>query len=137
MSKKLTIFIDTNIPIYAAGMEHHNKGKSVNLLEQVSMGKVIGLTSTEVLQEILYRYKFINLLAKGIKVFDEFTQVVDEVLSINGQIIKDARDILFKNDRVSPRDAVHVATVNYYKIDCIATFDKHFKQFKSIKYYQF
>ena len=137
MINKIKVFIDTNIPIYVAGSQHPNKNSSLNILKLVSNGDIIGITSTEVLQEILYRYKAINLLEKGIEVYDYFTQAVDEVLPINFQILNNTRDILEnkKYKDVYPRDAIHVATMNYYNIRYIATHDKHFKLFKEIKYY--
>lgn len=136
MIEKIKVFIDTNIPIYAAGQEHPNKILSIKVLEQVSDGKIIGVTSTEVLQEILYRYQAINLLKKGLEVFDNFLQIIDDVLSINLQIINEARNLLAKNynQNIFPRDAIHVATMSYYGINYIATHDKHFRLFKHIKY---
>lgn len=136
MIKKIKVFIDANIPMYAAGQEHPNKVPSIKILESVSEGKIIGVTSTEVLQEILYRYWAINLLKKGLKVFNDFLQIVDDALPINFQIMCETRDILEKNDHqnIFPRDAIHAATMNYYGINCIATYDKHFRIFKHIKY---
>ncbi|GAG65230.1 unnamed protein product, partial [marine sediment metagenome] len=98
MIKKIKVFIDANIPMYAAGQEHPNKVPSIKILESVSEGKIIGVTSTEVLQEILYRYRAINLLKKGLKVFNDFLQIVDDALPINFQIMCETRDILEKND---------------------------------------
>lgn len=136
MIKKIKVFIDANIPMYAAGQEHSNKAPSVKILESVSEGKIVGVTSTEVLQEILYRYWAINLLKKGLEVFDDFSQIVDDTLPINFQIISGARNILEKNSyqNIFPRDAIHVATMDYYGISFIATYDEHFRIFKHIKY---
>jgi predicted nucleic acid-binding protein len=138
MIKKVKVYIDSNIPMYAAGQEHPNKEPSIKILELVSSGKVIGVSSTEVLQEILYRYQAINILKKGLEVFDNFSKIIDDVLPVNFQIMNEARDILEKNyyKNLFPRDAVHVATMNYYEINYIATYDKHFKIFKHIKYMQ-
>lgn len=137
MIKKIKVFIDSNIPMYASGSEHSNKEISIQLLKLVSEGKIFGITSVEVLQEILYRYNSINLLEKGLKIFDNFSHIIDEVLPINFQIIKDARGILEKNIRsnIYPRDAVHAATMQYYGINYIGTFDKHFEIFSNIKYF--
>ena len=137
MINKIKVFIDTNIPIYAAGSQHPNKKASIDILKLVSDGDIIGVTSTEVLQEILYRYKAINLLEKGFEVYDYFTQAIDEVLPVNFVIINNARDILEnkKYKDIYPRDAIHAATMNYYNIRYIATHDRHFKIFKEVKYY--
>jgi len=136
MIKKTKVYIDSNIPMYAAGQEHPNKDPSIKILEMVSSGRVIGVSSTEVLQEILYRYQAIGILKKGLEVFDNFSKIIDDVLPVNFQIMNEARDILEKNHykNLFPRDAVHIAAMNYYEINYIATYDKHFKIFKHIKY---
>jgi predicted nucleic acid-binding protein len=136
MISKYKVFIDSNIPMYAAGKEHENKKPAIEILELVSNGEIIGITSTEVLQEILYRYQAINLLKKGLEVFDNFSSIVEDILSINVHIINKTRKILQKGyGNIFPRDAIHVATMDYYNINYIASFDKHFKQFKNIKYF--
>lgn len=136
MISKYKVFIDSNIPMYAAGKEHENKKPAIEILELVSNGEIIGITSTEVLQEILYRYQAINLLKKGLEVFDNFSSIVEDILSINVHIINKTRKILQEGyDNIFPRDAIHVATMDYYNINYIASFDKHFKQFKNIKYF--
>ena len=135
MMNKDKVFIDTNIPIYAAGISHPNKESSIKILEDISLGKIYGFTSVEVLQEILYRFQSINLLEKGIEIFDEFSSIVDEVLPINFKILEKAKSIILNTPVINTRDAVHAATINYYNISYIATFDKHFKQIKGINYY--
>lgn len=51
----MTAFIDSNIPMYVAGREHANREPARRFLERVRKGSVEACTSTEVLQEILYR----------------------------------------------------------------------------------
>ncbi len=138
MTRKTKVFIDSNIPMYAAGREHPNKEPSIKILELISEGDIIGITSIEVFQEILYRYQAINLLDKGLEVFDNFSNIVDDILSIDFQIINRAKKILEnkKNSGIYPRDAIHIATMEHYEINQIATHDKHFKKFKHITYFR-
>ena len=130
------VFIDTNIPMYAAGNEHPNKEPSIKILEKISKGQIFGVTSAEVLQEILHRYQSINMLSSGIEIFEEFSNIVDEILPINFKILETAKNILTGNPGILTRDAIHAATIEYYNIDYIATFDKHFSIFKNIRYYK-
>jgi len=137
MTIKDRVFIDSNIPMYAAGREHPNKRPAIKILELVSEGEITGITSTEIFKEILYRYQAINLLDKGLEVFDNFSSIVDDILSINLHIMNEARKILGgEYSNIYPRDAIHVATMDYYEISYIASFDKHFKEFKHIRYFQ-
>lgn len=129
------VFIDTNIPMYAAGSEHPNRQPSQKILEKISKQQIFGVTSTEVLQEILHRYQSINMLSSGIKIFEEFSNIVDEVLQINFKIMENAKNILSGTPAILTHDAIHAATIEYYNIDYIATFDKHFEHFKNIRYY--
>ncbi|MBN2073821.1 MAG: type II toxin-antitoxin system VapC family toxin [Actinobacteria bacterium] len=134
MTWNTKVFIDSNIPMYASGKEHPNREPSIKILESVSKGEITGITSTEVLQEILYRYHAINMLEKGLEVFNNFSGIVDEVLSINVRIMNAARDILKDNTgKIYPRDAVHIATMDHYGISYIASFDRHFNYFKHIR----
>jgi uncharacterized protein len=130
------VFIDTNIPMYAAGSEHPNKEPSRKILEKISKRQIFGITSVEVLQEILHRYQSISMLNSGIEILEEFSNIVDEVLQINFKIIESAKNILLGNSGILTRDAIHAATIEYYNIDYIATFDKHFELFKNIRYYK-
>jgi len=130
------VFIDTNIPIYAAGNEHPNKEPSIKILEKISKVQIFGVTSAEVLQEILHRYQSINMLSSGIEIFEEFSNIVDEILPINFKILETAKNILTGNPGILTRDALHAATMEHYNIDYIATFDKHFSIFKNIRYYK-
>jgi predicted nucleic acid-binding protein len=129
------VFIDANIPMYAAGSGHPNKETSEKILEKISRKQIYGVTSAEVLQEILHRYQSINMLSSGIAIFEEFSNIIDEVLQINFKILESAKNILSGNPSILTRDAVHAATMEYYSIDYIATFDKHFEHFENIRYY--
>ncbi len=134
MTGKTRVFVDSNIPMYAAGKEHPNKIPSIKVLKLISEGKIIGMTPTEVFQEILYRYQAVDLLDKGLEVFDSFSSIIDETLSINLNIMRETRNIL-KENNINARDAVHIATMDYYGISYIVSHDKHFKKFKHIRYF--
>jgi predicted nucleic acid-binding protein len=135
MTGKTKVFIDSNIPMYAAGKEHPNRTPSIKVLELISEGEIIGVTSTEVFQEILYRYQAIDLLYKGLELFDSFSSIIDEAFSININIMREARNIL-KDNNINARDAVHIATMDHYEISYIASHDRHFKKFKHIRYFE-
>ena len=135
MTGNTRVFIDSNIPMYAAGKEHPNRTPSIKVLELISEGEIIGVTSTEVFQEILYRYQAIDLLYKGLELFDSFSSIIDEAFSININIMREARNILKDND-INARDAVHIATMDHYEISYIASHDRHFKKFKHIRYFE-
>lgn len=137
MKNNLRVFIDSNIPMYATGTGHPNKKIAFDFLKKVAVGKIFGITSVEVMQEILYRYCALNNLLKGIEVFEYFSQIADEILPVNIQIINNSKDILHKyfSKGILPRDSIHVATMVHYNIKYIATFDKHFNLIEGIENY--
>jgi predicted nucleic acid-binding protein len=49
------VFVDSNIPMYVAGREHALREPARRFMGRVSAGEVEAVTSTEVLQEVLYR----------------------------------------------------------------------------------
>jgi len=52
----MKVFIDTNIPMYAAGKEHSFKAPSISLLHAIADGELDAVTDCEVFQEILHRH---------------------------------------------------------------------------------
>ena len=56
----MKVFVDSNIPMYVAGGEHEHREPARRFLERVELGQIEASTSTEVLQEILYRYSSIG-----------------------------------------------------------------------------
>ncbi len=62
-----TVFLDTNIFMYAAGAPHPYKEACLRILADMEAGILSAAINTEVLQELLYRYSHIRLAAKGIQ----------------------------------------------------------------------
>jgi uncharacterized protein len=48
----MKIFIDTNIPMYAADTDHHLKDSCVEILNAAASGELEAYTDSEVFQEI-------------------------------------------------------------------------------------
>lgn len=137
MIRKPKVFIDSNIPMYAIGKNHIHKNESIRILKDIESEKIFAVSSCEVFQEILHRYTQIGEIATGLKLFDIFYELIDEILPVNFEIIKSARLILEKHHKagISSRDCIHAATMMYYDISHIASFDLHFKEFKEITFY--
>lgn len=50
------VFIDVNIPMYAAGTAHPYRESCAKIMAAVATGEIEGLIDTEIIQEILHRY---------------------------------------------------------------------------------
>jgi uncharacterized protein len=126
-------FIDSNVPTYVAGRDHPNREPSRRFLHRVREGKVDACTSTEVLQEILYRYSSLGRLDLARDVYDLFVEICPVVLPTTLADTDRARDLLCGGSDVSARDALHAAVMLNHDIEWIATFDSGFDQIPGIR----
>lgn len=122
----MNVFIDSNIPMYVAGRPHPHREPARHFLEKVRSGDVEGVTSTEVLQEILYRYSAIRRLDLAGAVYDLFVQICPVVLPVTLADTDRARELLPGLRKASARDALHTAVMLNNGIREIATFDESF-----------
>lgn len=129
----MTVFVDSNIPMYVAGREHPNRVPSQRFLERVRTGEVEACTSVEVLQEILYRYASLRRLDLAREVYDLFVQICPVVLPVTLADTDRARDILCSALNVSARDALHAAVMLNGGVERIATFDRGFDAIDGIR----
>lgn len=127
------LFIDTNIFIYAAGSSHPYKKPSESILEKIARNRVKAATSTEVFQEILYRYLAINERIRGLAIFDDCIKIVPIVLPVTKQDILKARQIIQEYTFIRTRDAVHMAIMLNRGIKTICSYDKDFDKINEIK----
>jgi predicted nucleic acid-binding protein len=129
----LKVFIDSNIPMYVAGRDHPHREPARRFLEQVRKGEMDAVTSTEVLQEILYRYSALGRRDFGCEVYDLFVDICPAVLGVTLADTDRARDILTSTLDISARDAVHAAVMLNHEISRIATFDADFDRVNGIQ----
>jgi predicted nucleic acid-binding protein len=123
------IFIDSNVPMYLVGGPHPHKVDARRLLEQqVAAGRRL-VTDVEVLQEILHRYVAIGRRDAIQPAFDAVLGIVDQVFAVDQQDVEHAKDILYGTERLSARDALHIAVMQRHGITSIMTFDRAFADY--------
>jgi predicted nucleic acid-binding protein len=127
------VFIDSNIPMYVAGKEHPHREPARRFLARVQSGAVEGYTSTEVLQEILYRYVGLRRQDLAVEVYDLFVSLCSAVLPVTLADTDRARDLVREGTQASVRDAVHAAVMLNNDIPAVATFDQGFEQIPGIE----
>ncbi len=126
------ILIDSNVPMYLVGAAHPHKVDSQRWLEKLLSERQRLVTDAEVLQEILHRYVAINRRDAIQPAFDSLLCVVDEVFAIERAAIDRAKQIVLGYQRLSARDAVHLAVMEQHGIDRILSFDAGFDGFPGI-----
>ncbi len=129
----MRVFVDSNIPMYVAGADHPNREPATTFLASAREGEVDLCTSTEVLQEILYRYHALGRLDLAETVYDYFVALVPEVFDVTLADTDLAKGVLVATAGVSARDAVHAAVMMNRDIEAIATFDRGFDRMGSIR----
>lgn len=132
----MRVFIDTCIPMYAAGGDHPLKESCIEILLTVAQGKLEAYTDTEVFQEILHRYFKLNRRPEGIKIFSLFLKIMHGyVLPVQHQdmllVAKLATEVNFLH--LSSRDLVHLAVMLNNGIQRIITADRGFLQVPGIQ----
>ena len=129
----MRVFVDSNIPMYVAGREHENQDPARRFLDRVRDRKVEACTSTEVLQEILYRYSSLGRLDLASEVYDLVVEICPVVLDVTLADTDRARDLLSITAGISARDAVHAAVMLNHEVEWIATFDAGFDRVRGIR----
>lgn len=126
------VFVDSNLPMYVAGREHPLRGPAQRFLERSRSGDIEICTSTEVLQEILYRYSALNRRDLAGSVYDLFVQLCPVVLPVTLADTDRARRLVSDAGHVSVRDAIHAAVMLNHDLTTIATFDRGFDRIDGI-----
>jgi predicted nucleic acid-binding protein len=125
-------FIDTNIIMYAAGREHEYKDYCVKILRNIDSFEHNYLINTEVIQEILYRYDYINLKIFGIDLALNTLELFDNILQISVRDLYLAIDLLEKYPFLISRDALIIANMVNNEVKKIISADKVFDKIEEI-----
>jgi predicted nucleic acid-binding protein len=127
------ILVDADVLMYAAGTEHPFKRPSVAFLERVATGELDGALDTEVLQEVLHRYRAIERWREGRQVYDRARQLFHVILPISVDCVDEARRLLDVHPRLGARDALHGAVVRCFELDGICTYDRGFEGIEGVR----
>lgn len=126
------IFIDSNVPMYLIGADHPHKREVVALLERLVTERKRLVTNTEVFQEILHRYTAIRRKEAIQPAFDALLDIVDEVFPVQERDIHGAKDLVLAYEKLSARDALHVAHMRLRRIMDLVSFDAGFDLFPDL-----
>ena len=121
------ILIDTNIFMYAAGKESPQKLPCQRFLERIVDGEgPAACTDTEVLQEILHRYRSLKTPEVGFRLFDAVTHLGIPILAVTDRAMAEARRLLEDYPLLSTRDGVHLGVMREHGIEEVLSYDGGF-----------
>ena len=132
---KESFFLDTSIPMYAAGRPSPYKAACISLLERVEKGEVKAVIDVEVIQEILYRFFRLSLSGGGEELARQLLRLGVVVLPITRSDIEAGLDLheRYASRRIPPRDTLHVAVMQNNDLRKILSFDKHFDAIEEVE----
>ena len=108
----LAAFIDTNVPIYAAGRAHPLKEPCIQVLLLAAEHPQAFITDAEVLQELLHRYLALRLWPQGREVFWRFNELMQErVETVQAADVKQAAGMADTYSELDSRDFLHAAVM--------------------------
>ena len=128
----MTVFVDSNIPMFVAGRDHPYKEPSTAFLKKVAVGDISAVSDVEVLQEILYRYYHTGEIQQGFQVFETFLQTIPQIHPVRLEDLLKAKQLLSEHPDIQPRDAIHAAVMLRTGVKTIASYDHHFDDLKGI-----
>jgi len=125
-------FFDSNIFLYAMGSEHPEKAPCRKLLELVAKREMEAVTSSEVLQEVLYVRLRRGDRIHAIDSVRSIHELMGGTLPVTSADILDACEILGQHPGLDTRDAVHAAVAKRNAIAMIVSIDKGFDGLKGL-----
>ena len=127
-------FIDTNVPIYAAGREHPLKAPCAQILVLAAEHPGLFITSAEVLQELLHRYLALGIWKQGREVFGRFADImVGHISSIEPADVIRAAELADGTQGLSGRDLLHAAVMQRHEVSQIVSADADFDRVADIQ----
>ena len=133
MSRPSPYFLDTCVPIYAAGRAHPYKEPCARIVLAVAQGEIEAVTDAEVIQEIVHRFHAIRRRADGLTLAEEFLTLMDTVLPITREDVIRSLGLQRAYPFLPPRDALHVAVMLGAGLHQMITADRHFDKVEEIE----
>jgi len=129
----VSVFLDSNVFLYAAGAPHPMKRPCRDLVNAVAAGRLDAATSCEVLQEVLHVLSRRGSRAQGLVLVRHILALLGEVYPIRESDIRASLDLARKYPSLPVRDALHAAVMSNCGIRDIVSADVHFDQVAGVR----
>ena len=127
------VFIDANVPIYAAGRDHPYKEPCARILRVLAHDLQSFVTDSEVLQEIMHRYLASGRWTLGREVVRAFAEAMSgRIEPVHGEDVILATELADLHPGVSTRDLVHAAVMQRLGVSRIISADTDFDRLEGI-----
>jgi uncharacterized protein len=127
------LFLDANVFLYAIGADSPHRTACREVLEAVGQGRLHGVTSSEVLQEVLHvRSRRMNVKDATSAVRAAAELVVD-VLPVTRDDVLEACRMLEAHAALGARDALHAAVMKNSEVQLLVSVDRDFDALPELK----
>lgn len=121
------IFLDANIPMFAAGRPHPLREPCLRILELTERYPSAFRTDAEVLQELLHRYRTSDGARAALAILDRFAALMaGRIEPLRAEDVLRAAALAPAYPRLSARDLVHLAVMERLGIERMASADAGF-----------
>ena len=128
------VFIDANIPIYAAGRPHPNKAPCIRIMAMVVEQPLAFFTDVEVLQELVHLYTSSRRWALGRVVIRDFVEVMlNRIEPVYVEDMNLVARLVDDHPGVSTRDLVHVAVMRRVGAARVVSADSDFDRIADVE----
>ncbi|MGH8901021.1 MAG: type II toxin-antitoxin system VapC family toxin [Egibacteraceae bacterium] len=129
------IFVDTNVPIYAAGRPHPLEDPCREVLGLIGDYPERFITSAEVLQELLHRYLALRMWPQGRALLYDFAELMeDRIAPVSAEDVRRAAALADRYDiGASARDLLHIAVMKRLGAEFIASADRGLDGFSEVR----
>lgn len=122
----MTVFVDTAVPMYAAGGRQPLRSPSLRILKLIKQGELDGVTSTEVVREIAHRFMSVRRPDIARQLATDVLDLFAPVLPVTHALMRRVPDLVALDPSLASRDLVHVATCLHEGITEIVSPDRGF-----------
>ena len=128
------VFLDVNIPMYAAGRAHAYKEPCAQVMKALANGRLEAAIDIEIVQEILHRYGAIGRRDIAVAMSSNLLDLASVVYPLTS---KEIRATISLFDRYAPqgilaRDLIHVAVMLSNGLEQIVSVDAHFDKIDGV-----
>jgi len=127
------LFLDANVFLYALGANSPHREPCRDVLDAVGQGKLDGITSSEVLQEILHVRSRRMSVADAASAVRAAADLVAEVLPVTSHDVIEACALLEAHTGLGARDALHAAVMKNSQLHVLVSVDRDFDVIPDLK----
>ncbi len=121
------IFIDANVPMYAAGRSHALREPCIQILTLAAQRPRAFFTDAEILQELIHRYVAIQRWTESREVFYGFASLMrGRIEPVYARDVEQAAALADRSLGLSARDLLHAAVMARVGADRLISADQDF-----------